>query len=176
MCCCIDGTCMIMSFVLFVKLLLKLLHMYCMNVPWFKLYVLIFQQSLLSRHLQCTFTLSNVICNNVMPALKHGVHSLVLMIKYYIFCSKCSQTNHNIPSAWQYIYKLVNIEKYIVTYHVMSDKFEQKCFFLYYEHHTCICSTVSLFYQVNKNSLNKKDTKNRTTQPYPLSLSASVVD
>ena len=108
-----------------------------------------FQQYLLSRGLQCTFTLSNIICNNVMPAPNHGVNSLVLMIKYYIFCFKCSQTIPNIPIAWQYIYKLVNIEKYIVTYHVMLDKFEQKCF-LYYEHHTCMCSTVSLFNQVNK--------------------------
>ena len=51
---------------------------------------------------------------------------------------------------------MVKIEIYIATYLVMLDNFEQKCFFLYYEYHTCICSTVSLFNQVNKNSLNTK--------------------
>ena len=87
-----------------------------------------FQQHLSSRGLQCPFTLCKVFCNNVMPALKHGVNSFLLMIKYYIFCAKCSWTIPNIHTAWQYIHKLVNIEKYIMTYHVMLDKFEQKLF------------------------------------------------
>ena len=44
-----------------------------------------FEQYLLSSGLQHTFTLSNIICNNVMSAPKDSVNSLVLMIKYYIF-------------------------------------------------------------------------------------------
>ena len=112
-----------MSFVLFVKPLMKFVHTYCMNVPWFKLCGLIFN------NICYLFTLSIIVCNNVLSAPKHGINSLVLMIKYYIFCPKCSQTIANIPTAWQYIYKLVNIEKYIVTYHVMLDEFNQKWFF-----------------------------------------------
>ena len=101
---CIDGTCMIMSFAFFCKTANETIAHVLYECPLVQTIWTHFQQYLLSRGLQCTFTLSNIICNNVMTAPKHSVNSLVLMIKYYIFCSKCSQTIPNIPTTWQYIY------------------------------------------------------------------------
>ena len=126
---CIDGTCKIMNFCTFCKMATETIAHVLYECPLVQIIWTHFQQHFLSRDLQCPFTLSNILCNNVMPALKHGVNSLVPMITYYIFCSKCSLTIPNIDTAWQYIHKLVNIDKEIVTYHVLLDKFEQKWFF-----------------------------------------------
>ena len=62
----------------------------------------------------CTWTKENFICNAIVPECTDIMNCISLMAKYYVYVSKCKNTNPKVGEFMVHVKLNKNIEKYIV--------------------------------------------------------------
>ena len=74
----------------------------------------------------CTWTKENFICNTIVPECTDIVNCISLMAKYYVYVSKCKNTNPKVGEFMVHVKLNKNIEKYIVVQQHKMAKFYKR--------------------------------------------------